>query len=448
MKVDIASLRKKILIKYPFFSNIVLNLKFIEDSSVETVQTNAKVILYNPNFLKDLSLEQQLFIFCHEICHIAFNHHKRYKGKDINVWNLATDAVINAFLEKDGLVLDQSAIMYENAINYDAESLYEIMMKKKKERENNKKNKSSLNDGELNASSSSNTSSSSKNSSDEESNEFEHKKNNWEDLLDSNEDKGHVSHKNWYEDDLDEINELNDGGSSSIDKSQSEELLMNEKDIFAKNLEEKKRMLDSLKQSITTDAIRRIGNGGIGVSRAVVDWRLLFREATTYELDWSYENAYIENGVVNPVLEQHPISTTEILLDTSGSINEELLRSFLRECKNILKVSKLRVGCFDTNFYGFYDINSPSDIDNMKFNGGGNTDFNVAVRAFGNRVDNKIIFTDGEAEMPNISVNAVWVVFGNKQIHPRGGRVIRISDEQLKRLSLFVEDDVSIGRSR
>ena len=150
MKVDIASLRKKILIKYPFFSNIVLNLKFIEDSSVETVQTNAKVILYNPNFLKDLSLEQQLFIFCHEICHIAFNHHKRYKGKDINVWNLATDAVINAFLEKDGLVLDQSAIMYENAINYDAESLYEIMMKKKKERENNKKNKSSLNDGELN----------------------------------------------------------------------------------------------------------------------------------------------------------------------------------------------------------------------------------------------------------------------------------------------------------
>ena len=83
----------------------------------------------------------------------------------------------------------------------------------------------------------------------------------------------------------------------------------------------------------------------------------------------------------------------------------------------------------------------------MKFNGGGGTDFNIAVRAFNSRTDNKIIFTDGEADMPNISVNAVWVVFGDKKIHPRGGRVIRISNEQLKKLS-FIEDEVSLVRGR
>ena len=129
------------------------------------------------------------------------------------------------------------------------------------------------------------------------------------------------------------------------------------------------------------------------------------------------------------------VPETEIVIDTSGSINDNLLKNFLKECKNILQHSKLKVGCFDTKFYGFNEIRTEKDIENMKFVGGGGTDFNIAVNAFSRRVENKIIFTDGQALMPNMALDAIWIVFGTTKINPKGGKVIYIDDEQFKRLS-------------
>ena len=139
---------------------------------------------------------------------------------------------------------------------------------------------------------------------------------------------------------------------------------------------------------------------------------------------------------------------TEIVLDTSGSINEVLLKNFLRECKNILQHTKLKVGCFDTRFYGFHEIRTEEDIENMRFEGGGGTDFDVAVGAFSRRVENKIIFTDVEALMPNMSLDAIWIVFGGERINPKGGKVIHIDNEQLKRLYNYQMTNETKGRSR
>ena len=94
----------------------------------------------------------------------------------------------------------------------------------------------------------------------------------------------------------------------------------------------------------------------------------------------------------------------------------------------------MKVGCFDTKFYGFTEINDISDIDNLQFYGGGGTNFEAAVNAFSKRVENKIIFTDGMAYMPNKPLDAIWIVFGGYQINPPGGKVIHIDDEQLERL--------------
>ena len=137
---------------------------------------------------------------------------------------------------------------------------------------------------------------------------------------------------------------------------------------------------------------------------------------------------------MTPHLEEMPMPETEIVLDTSGSVNEKLLRNFLRECKNIIKTSKVKVGCFDTKFYGFHEIRREKDIDTMRFQGGGGTDFDAAVNAFSRRVENKIIFTDGEADMPAKTIDAIWIVFGNRKINPKGGKVINITNEQLRKL--------------
>ena len=243
---------------------------------------------------------------------------------------------------------------------------------------------------------------------------------------------------------------------SELEKKQEELESMGEKDAFKKNLEDKKKQLEELKEAISKQAsqagtstnrdVRPVND--IGTAKPIVDWRYVLREAIKYDVDWSYKNATLEDGVVTANLEEQPMPETEIVLDTSGSINEVLLKSFLRECKNILQYTKLKVGCFDTEFYGFHEIRTEEDIENMRFEGGGGTDFDVAVGAFSRRVENKIIFTDGEASMPDMPFDAIWIVFGGERINPKGGKVINITPEQLDKLYSYEVGSESKGRRR
>ena len=629
MNYDIKSIKNKMLVKYPFFGSVIANVKYEEDKSLGTAGTNGQIIYYNPDYLNSLSKEEQTFVFAHEVCHIAFNHILRSEGKDINLWNIATDGVTNQFLKRDGLKMPKGGVDIADAINYDAEQLYEKLLQEKQQNQenqqnsqehqnqqnnsnsnnhqkkdnnqngknaqqsddsqkqnseksqngqdnnqpssnsknnensqssedsqeqsnsqdnsqinaqqnnsksnNNQKNDNSQNgknaqqsDGSQkqnseksqNGQDSNQTSSNSKNNENSQSSEDSQEQSNNQDnnqinaqQNNSNSDKqkndnsqnskndqqgdgskgntleqssgdessqqsdnnsnnddkkhkdvGHDTHSMWEETvkkhkeqeqnkekKNNEINKKNKNSSEKDDFEKKQEELenMGEKKAFKKNLEDRKKQLEELKEAISklasqagstsNEDVREIEN--IGISKPLIDWRYILREAIKYDVDWSYQNATIEDGVITPNLEEQPKPETEIVLDTSGSISDVLLRNFLRECKNILQQSRVKVGCFDTKFYGFHEIRTEQDIENMKFVGGGGTDFYVAINAFTRRVENKIIFTDGEAWMPNIPCDAIWIVFGQTKINPKGGKVIYITPEQLDKLYGFDFND-------
>ena len=568
MKYDIGTLKRKMLVKYPFFGSVVSSVNYKEDNEIATAETDGKTIYYNPVFLENLSVEEQIFIFAHEVCHIAFNHILRSEGKNMELWNFATDAVINAFLKRDGLKIAEGAIEVEEAINYDAEQLYEKLLNENKQQnqdsqeqdnkqdndseqkqtqnssdqdqqnsqkeqghENQEQNNKQDNDSQQNSSSQSQQDSQSeqeqeKQNQNQQSSDTSEQKNSQggfgqnqqnsqkeqgqenqqqntqesqneqgqdnrqqnnrghqenqnqskdqhneqkdTDINNTKKKQGHDTHDMWKEavkrhkeeqqdnkekesnsnKNSDGDNQKNDKEENEVDKKQKECETLGEKDAFKKNLEEKKKELEQLKNELLNEIsqagsysngdIRDIGD--IGKSKPMMDWRYILREAIKYDVDWSYKNAYIENGVVSANLEEQPMPETEILLDTSGSISELLLKNFLRECKNILQHSRVKVGCFDTEFYGWHEIRNEKDIENMKFRGGGGTDFDVAVKSFTRRVENKIIFTDGEARMPMMPMDAIWIVFGMEKIDPLGGKVIYITPEQLEKLYPFGAD--------
>ncbi len=137
--MDINTIKTKLLIKYPTFGSIIANIQFQENNNIKTVRTDGKVIQYNNNFLSKLTQQEQTFLFAHEICHIAFDHIYRSEGKDSKIWNKATDAVINALLQQDGLPLVKGGIDIKEAVNYNAEEMYEKLLKEKKQ--NSKQNK-------------------------------------------------------------------------------------------------------------------------------------------------------------------------------------------------------------------------------------------------------------------------------------------------------------------
>ena len=482
MKYDIAALKRKMLVKYPFFGSVVASVSYKENEEIPTAGTDGETIYYNPKYLESLSVEEQTFIFAHEVCHIAFNHILRSEDKDPELWNIATDGVINQFLKRDGLKMAPGGVDMAEAINYDAEQLYEKLLQEKQQRQqqngqgnsqnkqDNQQQSQSPQQGNLGSGSSQEQKKQSQEQSSGESGEDSQKEDK------SKQDVGHDTHSMWEqavkkhkkqqektdkkESLLDKLLGKNknkkDKEKTELEKKQEELESMGEKDAFKKNLEDKKKQLEELKEIISKQAsqagtstnrgVRTVND--IGIAKPIVDWRYVLKETIKYDVDWSYKNATLEDGVVTANLEEQPMPETEIVLDTSGSINEVLLKNFLRECKNILQHTKLKVGCFDTKFYGFHEIRTEADIENMEFVGGGGTNFDVAVGAFSRRTENKIIFTDGEASMPDMSIDATWIVFGGEKINPKGGKVIHITPEQLDRLYSYEIESETKGRSR
>ena len=464
MKYDITALKRKMLVKYPFFGSVVANVDYKEDKEIPTAGTDGETIYYNPEFLERLSVEEQTFIFAHEVCHIAFNHILRSN---------ATDGVINQFLKSDGLKMVQGGVDMAEAIDYDAEQLYEKLLKEKQQNGQDDSKQTQQGNQQQNQQQSSSGYQGGNNhqqpQSQEQSGGESGKNSQKEDKL--KQDVGHDTHSMWeqtvkkHKEQQEKNNKKEslldkllgkDKEKTELEKKQEELESMGEKESFRKNLEDKKRKLEELKVEIAKQA-SQVGNtsngdirtvSDIGIAKPLIDWRYVLRETTKYDVDWSYRNATLENGVVTANLEEQPISETEIVLDTSGSIDEVLLRNFLRECKNILQQSRLKVGCFDTKFYGFHDIRTEKDIENMQFEGGGGTDFDVAVSAFSRRVENKIIFTDGWASMPSTPIDAIWVVFGGRAINPAGGKVIHIDERQLERLCNYQQINEHKGRTR
>lgn len=502
MKYDIAALKRKMLVKYPFFGSVVASVGYKENKDIPTAGTDGETIYYNPEYLEGLSVEEQTFIFAHEVCHIAFNHILRSEGKNSELWNIATDGVINQFLKRDGLKMAPGVVDMAEAINYDAEQLYEKLLQEKQQsgqgnsqqnqqgnqqqssggsqggnnqqqpqsqqdngKTQNQESKQQSSDGGQSGdnqqqSQSPQQGNSVSRSSQEQSGGESGKDSQKEDK--SKQGVGHDTHSMWEqavkkhkeqqektdkkESSLDKLlgkdKDKKDKEKTELEKKQEELQSMGEKDAFKKNLEDKKKQLEELKEAISKQAsqagtstnrdIRTVND--IGTAKPLIDWRYVLREAIKYDVDWSYKNATLEDGVVNANLEEQPMPETEIVIDTSGSINEVLLKNFLRECKNILQHTKLKVGCFDTEFYGFHEIRTEEDIEKMRFEGGGGTDFDVAVGAFSRRVENKIIFTDGEASMPDMPLDAIWIVFGNRKIYPNGGKVIYIDEKQFERV--------------
>ena len=169
-----------------------------------------------------------------------------------------------------------------------------------------------------------------------------------------------------------------------------------------------------------------------GLAAVVAGLAELLEPSMQMDFDW-FPGMTIRDGVLGHEFRAYPVSYAEILLDTSASVDAALLRSFVRGVKGLLRQDAvLRVGCFDTRFYGFHDIRTDEDIQNLKLSGAGGTDFHVAVDAFSGDAENRIIFTDGFAEMPEKRCDAIWVVYGNAVIHPPGGRVLYVRPAEEK----------------
>lgn len=464
--------------RYPLTAGLALNdvemelSTLIDTAAVEAEEVDGELVLkrllINPDFFDLLSFSEKCFVIAHEALHIAFKHFKRStlkplkdaddEFKNINkdgldenkqqnlknkilrkyngIWNIATDACINALLKKDGFFKfpegiknpktneEMKFVDIELGNTKSAEFIYDELVKKNKDKsgDNQDKNNSenqSENDKAL------------------------------DDLLNNADNyRGIDSHDKW------------NSGEGKIynkdsDDSEEDDLSIDETDIM--NEETKKR---EQKQSENAKNIKKSFSSIRNFS---------FKEKPKYNISWkSILKAYISENYLekwgkrrankfNPnyrmeesLIEEIP--PVEIILDVSGSISEILLKNFLLEVYKILKSLEedaflsgsidLSIGCFSTEFTGFTKIRNKNDIINYRLLVGGGTDFELAATSFTKsyRKTVKIVFTDGmlgRAQTTRVN-DILWVAFGNNiEIKPVGGRLIKVDDKSLSEMESF-----------
>lgn len=138
---------------------------------------------------------------------------------------------------------------------------------------------------------------------------------------------------------------------------------------------------------------------------------------------------------------EYPPLSIQILLDTSGDMDKTLLKNFVMECFNTLNDPNacISVGCFDTKFYGFTQINNSTDIDEINFIGGNKeVDYNVAMDVPIYDNSRKIIFTQNK--MNNLPIDSMryfgtyWII-ANDNVDLKSESIIYINSEQLEQLN-------------
>jgi len=91
----------KVLFTVPFFAPGVAKLPVVFDDSVDTACTDGELIRFSPAFCDKLSDPELVTVLVHEVCHCLLGHLWRAPvGADWNVWNQATDHAVNLMLKE------------------------------------------------------------------------------------------------------------------------------------------------------------------------------------------------------------------------------------------------------------------------------------------------------------------------------------------------------------
>lgn len=91
---------------HPFFAYILLHMQIEKTSHTDKVPTMAVNaygdLWWNKNFIEKLDPDELKFCLAHEVGHISTLTFQRQGKRDITIWNIATDLVINFMLIEEG----------------------------------------------------------------------------------------------------------------------------------------------------------------------------------------------------------------------------------------------------------------------------------------------------------------------------------------------------------
>ena len=173
-----------------------------------------------------------------------------------------------------------------------------------------------------------------------------------------------------------------------------------------------------------------------------IDWKAALREFITTsvkgrdELTWRrFRRDLLSNDILAPSDESETMSEVIVAIDTSGSIDQEMIGKFAYQLQLICDTcqpEKVRVLWWDTRVHGEQVLagDSPNIMHLLKPLGGGGTNVTCVskyIKKHKLKPDCVVVFTDGYVENDvqwDIPVPTLWLVTQNERFTPPKGKKV------------------------
>jgi predicted metal-dependent peptidase len=349
--------RVKLLRESPFFGTLLLNAPHRVTEDIPTAATDGGTLLLNPSFMESQTQDHFQSILLHEVLHMALEHIDRMKDvfqSDPMTTNIAADIVVNGIIRDNRMSLPDEAVFDDDLKHLSIREIYNILRQKQQEDPDYLKKKYGTEDGDVNYC-----------------------------LQPGGSGKG------------------NNSGDKSSEPKNGPGRKINWKDI--------------LNKAATIARTKSFGLHGAGLKRIfddllepTIDWRdALYKYITASRSDFEgYDRRFIHSGNYLDDLGGGRIHVM-VFMDTSGSVDEELLSEFIAELRfavNALPQISGELWYFDTELYHQGDIEDI--LSAPKIQGGGGTSFVEVMKKIQDEHGEDstvqtlgIVFTDGYARL-------------------------------------------------
>lgn len=117
--------RSALILRQPFWGTLSLYLQIVEEPSIGTMATDGVHLFYDAKFVESITELELQGVIAHEVSHCAYRHMTRRQNRDPKLWNIAADYMVNLDLVDAGFVLPKGALIDPSVRGVGAEELYE-----------------------------------------------------------------------------------------------------------------------------------------------------------------------------------------------------------------------------------------------------------------------------------------------------------------------------------
>lgn len=373
--------KSRLMLEHPYFGTVASSLKLEKNNELLTFTSDGDVMRYNSEYLDKLSVEEVEFVMANGAMHAVLGHQERVIGRTKWLWQTATDYVVNAMLVKNGMQLPEYANYEEKFAGLYAEEVYEIL-------------RSEMMDN-------------SQHSMEQETQQ-----------ITEADDDIHAENLHMQKEHTPDMN---------AQETEHEENAQEKHETPQPNMDELSQELKEHFEQIF-QKLKRQGNLPKEMHLVVpeyfshkVDWReflygyIASHAKTTYNFN-PPNMKYLYRGIYLPSLSSDLLRVI-VAVDTSGSVDETLLGTFLGEVSSMMQQYpnyEIDLITADAKVQSFKTF-LPGEALDYELSGGGGTDFRPVFTFIDEHIDYPTLllyFTDGQGSFPESapSYDVLWIM--------------------------------------